>query len=441
METLEQRLSSHVNPVDMLRSSRLGGFKPPIPDEYTNWLDEQRSWSTAAIMFDMSHHMTDLTVRGPDTIRLLTRVAINSLAGFNRGKTKQLVACNPDGYVIGDCVAIANADDDVTLVGLPTVANWVSFQAETGGYDVELSRNEATPFNPNGRNAFRFQLQGPRALDVVDAASGGGSIDVAFFHTAEFEIAGVPVRGLSHTMSRSKGMELFGDMASSERVRDALLEAGGPLGLQQGGAISLRTTPLESGWIGTQVPAIYTGEAMAPYRRWLPGHTYEAIGSLGGSFRSDNIDDYYSTPWALGYGKIIANDHDYIGRSALEARAEEPKRRRVWLRWDETDVLSVLRDAYFSEAPAAKYLAAPYAVYCSFPADAVSLGNQQVGLSAFTAYSANFGGWYSLASVDESVPEGSEVIVTWGDPESKLVTVEPNVERPVKAIVHTRRPA
>jgi len=58
-----------------------------------------------------------------------------------------------------------------------------------------------------------------------------------------------------------------------------------------------------------------------PYREWLSGNSWEANASLGGSYDSDDIQDYYQTPWDLGYGKVINFDHDFIGRAALEKLA------------------------------------------------------------------------------------------------------------------------
>ena len=34
---------------------------------------------------------------------------------------------------------------------------------------------------------------------------------------------------------------------------------------------------------------------------------------------SDDIEDYYTNPWDLGYGSFVKFDHDFIGRDALEA--------------------------------------------------------------------------------------------------------------------------
>ena len=72
------------------------------------------------------------------------------------------------------------------------------------------------------------------------------------------------------------------------------------------------------------LPAVYSGDSLKAYREWLPATGYEASASIGGSFVSSNIDDYYFTPWDLGYGHLVKFDHDFIGRESLEAMADEP---------------------------------------------------------------------------------------------------------------------
>jgi vanillate/3-O-methylgallate O-demethylase len=75
-------------------------------------------------------------------------------------------------------------------------------------------------------------------------------------------------------------------------VRQAIVEAGKEFGLRQVGGRAYSTPALESGWIPSPLPAVYTGEAMKAYRNWLPANGYEAKASLGGSFYSDRTEDY-----------------------------------------------------------------------------------------------------------------------------------------------------
>jgi len=122
-------------------------------------------------------------------------------------------------------------------------------------------------------------------------------------------------------------------------------------------------------------------EAMRPYREWLSGNSWEANASLGGSYDSDDIQDYYQTPWDLGYGKVINFDHDFIGRAALEKLAELPHRRKVFLRWNRDDVLDVVRGSLFDGADRPKYLETPSSTYATLPFDQVHSGERFVGVS------------------------------------------------------------
>jgi vanillate/3-O-methylgallate O-demethylase len=45
--------------------------------------------------------MVDLFIEGRDATKLLAYLAINSFAGFEAGKAKQLVPCNYDGDAQG----------------------------------------------------------------------------------------------------------------------------------------------------------------------------------------------------------------------------------------------------------------------------------------------------------------------------------------------------
>ena len=118
-------------------------------------------------------------------------------------------------------------------------------------------------------------------------------------------MAGRKVHALRHGMVGQPGWELFGPWEDGEAVKAAIVEAGKEFGLRLVGARAYSSNTLESGWIPSPIPAIYSGEKMKPYRQWLSANTYEAIASLGGSFYSNNIEDYYLNPWDLGYGPIL----------------------------------------------------------------------------------------------------------------------------------------
>ncbi len=82
--SLEDKIQQVGNPVDMLRNAPVGPYVFPIPSEFTNWRDEQESWRKTAVFFDQSYHMTDHYIEGPDVIRLLSDLAVNSFQKFGR---------------------------------------------------------------------------------------------------------------------------------------------------------------------------------------------------------------------------------------------------------------------------------------------------------------------------------------------------------------------
>jgi vanillate/3-O-methylgallate O-demethylase len=238
-------------------------------------------------------------------------------------------------------------------------------------------------------------------------------------------------------MSGVPGLELFGPVAEGEEVKAAIVEAGQEFGLRQVGSRVYATNTLESGWIPCPLPAVYTGEAMKAYREWLPANWYEGTGSLGGSFHSDDIRDYYLTPYALGYGPFIRFDHDFVGQEALQRMAGERQRRKVTLAWDGEDVAHAML-TLFERGDPVKYIDIPLSNYATWPYDKILKDGEVVGFSTFSGYSFNERSMLSLAMVDPGCSEpGTEVVLVWGEENggSSKPVVERHVQTEIRATV------
>src|SRR5579871_932548 len=412
---------------------------PGVPPEFTNWRDEQKAWQKTCVLFNQSYHMAELLVEGPDALKLLSYLGVNSFANFGLDRAKQFVPCTPDGFVIGDVILFHLAENTFNLVGRNPVLNWVRYHAETGGYNVKAELDERTALrkDPTKRRNYRFQVQGPNAAKVIERATNAPFPDIKFFHITWTEIGGKKVRALRHGMAGQPGLEFFGPWEDGEAVRTALVEAGKKFGLRQVGGRAYSSNTLESGWIPSPLPAIYTGKELKAYREWLPADSYEAKASIGGSFYSDNIEDYYLTPWELGYGHIVKFDHDFVGRAALEKMAKRAHRRKVTLALDDESVLKVLATA-LQKTDRAKFMEFPSAVYSMHPFDRVLANGKTVGLSTWIGYSSNEGRMLTLAMVEEEYSKpGTEVTLLWGEPNggSAKPTVEPHVQMEIAAIV------
>ena len=435
--SLEDKIHQFGNPVDMLRNAQVGPYVFPIKSEFTNWRDEQEAWRKTAGFLDQSYHMTDHYIEGPDVKRLVSDLGINSFKTFGRDKAKQFVVCNHDGYVIGDAILFGLEENKVNIVNRPAAGNWVEFHAETGGYDVKVDRDDRSLVNTRQRKGYRYEVQGPNAWKILEKVNGGPIPEIKFFNMGQIMIAGRPVRALRHGMAGAPGLELFGPWAEGEEIKIAILEAGEEFGLLQGGAKTYSTVAHESGWIPSPMPAIYTGERMKAYRQWLKADGFEANASLGGSFVSKNIEDYYLTPWDLGYGHILNFDHEFVGREALIKLKEIPHRRKVTLSWNDDDVIRIF-STLFQQGDRAKFMDIPASHYATLPYDMVTRAGNMVGISCYPIYTSNFRRWISLAMVDESVSvPGTEITIVWGEPDggSRKPSVERHVQTEVRATV------
>jgi len=441
---LQELMDERGSVVEMLRNSQLGTYiYPVVPAEFTNWRREQKAWRETAVLYDQTHHMVNFFMTGPDALKLLSDTGVNSFANFPVNTAKQFVPTSSTGGVIGDGILFHLAADEYVYVGRAPGANWLQFHAETGGYDIETRYDDRSPSRPYGeavtREFYRFQIQGPNAWPIIEKLAGHEVEQVRFFHMGELEIAGQRVRTLRHGMAGAPGLEIWGPYSEHARIRDAVLEAGREFGIEPCGSRAYSSNTLESGWIPSPLPAIYTGgDLERRYREWLPANSYEAINALAGSYVSEDIEDYYLNPWDLGYGSFVKFDHEFIGRQALEQVDPETQRKKVTLAWNDEDLGGLLANVIDREGPRYQFFDLPNANYGSSNYDAViGPDGDTVGLSLFTGVTANEKRGLSLATVDRDVPIGAEVRVVWGEPDggSRKTTVEPHEQFAVRAIV------
>jgi len=388
-----------------------------IPQEYTNWREEQRAWRETAYFFNQSHHMPVMTLKGRDTHKLLSKLSINDITDFGVGRAKQFISATPRGHLISDCITYRHAEDSFEMISGMPVLNWVNYNVESSGYDIEVVRDAATAYNKTGRRLrYRFQLEGPNAAKIFDEVVEGGAPEIGFFRTATVRIRGHEVLVLRHGMSGHLGVELSGPYEDLEVIQTAFLEAGEKYGMRQGGLKSYFSTVYESGWFPFMLPGIFTGDELAGYREWLSADSWEANAQLGGSFYSENIEDYYITPWDVGYGRLLKFNHDFVGRAALEEKAKMPQRSRVTLVWNKEDVLKIF-GSQIGDGPRYKSLEFPVTNIGWPHYDIVRTSDgRAAGLSAHCGYSANEREALSLAMVAKEFAEpGTELVLTWGE--------------------------
>ena len=312
------------------------------------------------------------------------------------------------------------------------VIDWVQLHVEIGDYDAQVERDGNSIVRQGPPKLYRYELQGPNALALVEKLIGGPVPPTKFFDMTTSRSPASP--------SARSGTAWPVSPASSSSGR-------GRMGTPSARPSSRRERPRPrpgrlDGLLQCQ-PRVGLG-ALAPARDLhRRGHGRLSLlarrrgaGSLAGSLLSENIEDYYVTPYDLGYGRSVAFDHDFIGRAALEQHAENQTRTKVTLVWNSDDVAAAIGSLFQPGTPA-KYMALPKSRYGLYQADEVQRGGKPVGISMDCGYMANEQVFASLATIDSSAAEtGTEVTVTWGeDPNTRKPQVEPHRQVTIRATV------
>ena len=444
MTSLSAKIESHGNAVDMLRNSQIGMYVyPVVAPEYTNWRNEQAAWRKSAVLFDQTHHMDELIVEGPDAEAFLAYVGINAFGNFDLNRAKHFVPVTPAGHVIGDMIIFRERMDKFILVGRAPTANWVKFQAAIGTWKVRLFHDPRSNSRPDGervlRTHYRFQIQGPDAPAIFEKINGGPVADIPFFHVDWINVGSKKVQALRHGMAGAPGLEIWGPYDDKHYIQSTIQQAARDIGvdLVQVGSRAYSTNTLESGWIPSPLPGIYTGDGMMQeYRDWLGADSYEAAGSIGGSFVSKEISDYYVNPFELGYGFYIGwKKENFIGKDALLKLKDAPNRQKVTFEWNREDVLKVIASGLEQGTPF-KWIDFPQPNYASSSADMVMQGDKMVGMSMFNGYSYNERCFLSLGVVAADVNIGDVLTLKWGEPEPTGKTAtEPHQQTEIRVRV------
>ena len=443
MNNLQTLIDQAGGAVPLLRNSKIGMYVyPVVAAEFSNWRDEQAAWQNSAVLFDQTHHMDEVMVEGPEAQAFLDHVGINSFANFGLNRAKHFVPVTPAGHVIGDVICFREREDKFVLVGRAPACNWIKFQQAIGPWKVRILHDPRSDSRPDGKAIYRthcrFQIQGPDASKIFEKINGGPVADIPFFHVDWINVGSKRVQALRHGMAGAPGLEVWAPYKDKEYIQSTIMQGARDAGvnLVPVGNRAYSTNTLESGWIPSPLPGIYSGEGMlADYRDWLGMDSYEAIGSIGGSFASNNIEDYYVNPFELGYGFYIGWKSDFIGKDALARMKEQPNRKKVTFEWNPDDVVKVIASAFVPGETPYKWIDFPQPNYASTSADRVLLDGKMVGMSMFNGYSYNERAMLSLGVVNADVNVGDVLTLQWGEPEP---TGKTSTERHRQAEIRVR---
>ena len=258
-----------------------------LPVQYTGVIAEHRAVRTACGLFDVSH-MGELILRGEDALENVNRLLTNDFTDMEEGQARYSPMCDESGGVVDDLI-VYKVWDTVYYI----VVNAANKDKDAAWMAAHLT-GQCVLEDWSDRVA-QLALQGPRAEEILSKLTA----DIPErYYTA---LLRGRVLGKGCMVSRTgytgeDGFELYCSPADAPALWDALLEAGGPLGLIPCGLGARDTLRLEAA---------------------MPLYGHELSPAIN--------------PYEAGLGLFVKlGKPEFIGRAALEA-ARPVSRRRVGL--------------------------------------------------------------------------------------------------------------
>ncbi|MFC5949008.1 glycine cleavage T C-terminal barrel domain-containing protein [Pseudonocardia lutea] len=377
--------------------------------EYTDWLDESLSWKESCYIGDWSF-LWQHRITGPDSLKLLADISVNSFEGFRLGQSKHAIHTDADGKVIHEGIVTKFGDDDFVMHGRGGF--WANYRAERGSYDLKITQEDW----------FIYQVSGPKALALLDKLATDNQLrETKYMHVCPLKIAGHDVVALRQGMAGEIGFELQGPREHGDAVYAAVLEAGQEFGIRRLGARVTMINHLEACFptIATDyIPAIFSpdmAEYLEVFRSSMPPFAQPAY--IAGSYDGRDISEYYRSPVELGWGRNIKFDHDFVGRAALEREKAQPRRVIRTLEWNADDVVDVF-SSLFRPGEHYPFMDMPRDQRGFMWADKVTAGGELVGVTTSRGYSYYFRKMLSLATIDVAHADiGERLTVHWGTPD------------------------
>jgi aminomethyltransferase len=204
------------------------------------------------LLFDVPEKPID--IKGPDAVDLLERVFTCQIGNLNLWRARYAVACTPQGGILMDGVLIRLAKDHFWYVQADgEFESWL--HAHAHGLDVTIR-------DPASRV---LQIQGPRSLQVLQAAAKDGAPEgFGYFHAGMFDFGGQELLVTRSGWTGEMGIEIYSDGANTDHhaLWDHLMAAGEPLGMEFSSAEAMGIRRIEAGILdnGTDIDP-----SMTPY--------------------------------------------------------------------------------------------------------------------------------------------------------------------------------
>lgn len=264
-----------------------GGYEMPV--QYSGIIDEHKRVREKVGIFDVSH-MGEVEVWGHDALAFVQRLTTNDAAKLTEGRVQYSAMCYDDGGIVDDLLVYHMSDHYMLVINAANIAKDIQWLEGHVFGDVKL-KNRTDDIS-------LLAIQGPRSLDALRKLTQADLSKVEYYHFIRHKLAGVDMVISRTGYTGELGFEIYfpSDVKTSEKVWNAVMEAGKEFGIGPIGLGARDTLRLEMGFC-------------------LYGHDI----------------DKTTNPIEAGLGWITKVDKgEFIGRQPiLKTKQEGPKRKLV----------------------------------------------------------------------------------------------------------------
>jgi aminomethyltransferase len=220
-----------------------GGWDMPV--EYPGGLvAEHLAVRKSAGLFDVSH-MGEIRFRGPGALAAIQHITMNDASRLQDGQAHYSALLTPEGTFVDDILVHRLSQDDYLLV-----VNAGTKDKDYAWIRAQVGERQLVQISDDSDSYSQLAVQGPRALETVQKLT---KVDLAAIRNYWFtfgEVCGLPNVLIARTgYSGEDGFELYlpSDGPTTEKVWNALLEAGAEFGIRPCGLGARNTLRLEAG--------------------------------------------------------------------------------------------------------------------------------------------------------------------------------------------------
>lgn len=192
-------------------------------------------------IFDVSH-MGDIRVHGSQALEAVQHISMNDAAKLSTGQAHYSALLYPQGTFVDDVIVHKLGENDYLLVinagTREKDVNWVAENCKEFDCKVEDLSDRYT----------QIAIQGPNGWKVLQKLTDADLTQVKFYWFTHGTVCGLPDTLIARTgYTAEDGFEIYipSDEATSERVWNAIVEAGKEFGLVPCGLGSRNTLRLE----------------------------------------------------------------------------------------------------------------------------------------------------------------------------------------------------